>query len=321
MRRIKKSIKIFKKEGISGLYVAFKRYLYRIISRYPLIHYFDDLLIKLGKRYVVRDILGNKILLDLSDRGLCRDLYHNGIREPESSKIYQEFIKGEKNVLDIGTNIGYFVLLASKVINGKIYALEPDPRSFNLLKKNIEINNLNDRIEIYNIAAGDKKGKVNFYQEESLNLSRVAKKDEDGLKSDMTTIDDFLCGKEVSCLRFDVEGYEYFLFKGAEKTLQKKGLKIFMEIHPSLIKEYGGSLSGVFAMLKDFRVKYYVIPKKQFVEKPPLLPLFAILFAGKRVVPCEVLNINKTIAEILGDKEMKTLLMEEGAYHLFLERN
>jgi FkbM family methyltransferase len=45
-------------------------------------------------------------------------------------------------VLDIGANIGYFTLLFARIVGptGSVYAFEPEPRNFELLSKNVEIN-------------------------------------------------------------------------------------------------------------------------------------------------------------------------------------
>lgn len=317
-------IKILKEDGPSGLFNSFKRFLYRTVYVHRLAHSIDIISSKLGKRYVEKKIFENKMILDLLDSGLSRDLFHNGIREPESSYIYREFVAGCNGVMDIGANIGYFVLLASNKINGKIYGFEPDPRSFELLKKNISLNNLEDKVDLYNIAIGDNVGESLFHQEKSMNLSRIAKKEEDGLKINMTTIDDFVSDKEISCLRFDVEGYEFFLLNGGKKLLQKKDLKIFMEVHPALIEEYGGNMLDFFELIKDFKIKYYVtISRDGYLKNPPLIPLFKAFFLGKDVIPWEVLTIEKTVAEALEDKNLSEKMIKGGVYgiyHLFLEK-
>lgn len=315
---VKKSDKNFKKR-ISGLHSAIKRCLFEFFYSHPLIYYLDDLIVKFGKRYVVKKVLGSRMVLDLLDKGACRDLYHYGIRERKAIDIYKNFLTKKDNILDIGANIGIYALLASKITNGKIYAIEPDPRSFKLLKENIKINNLEERIKAYNIAMGNERGKLKFYQSESFNWSSVARENEKGIWVEVTTIDDFVSNREISCLRFDIEGYEYSLLKGAKKTLQKK-LKIFMEVHPSLIKEYGGNVLNMFEMLKDFKLRYYTIPQVDFFKKRSIMSLCASTFKGRILIPWKVFHSNQTIREILSDQEMRKLFTETMWYHLFLEK-
>ncbi len=315
---VKKMMRILKK-GISGLDSAVKQYFFDFFYSHPLIYFLDNLFVKFGKRYVVKKVLGFRMVLDLLDKGACRDLYHYGIREREAVNIYKNFLTKEDNVLDVGANIGYYALLASKITNGKIYAIEPDPRSFKLLKENIKINNLEKRIKAYKIAIGDKKGKLKFYQSKSFNWSSIARENEKGIWVEVTTIDNFVGNREISCLRFDLEGYEYLLLKGAKKTLQRK-LKIFMEVHPSLIKEYGGNVLNMFEMLKDFKLRYYAVPQVDFFKKKSIISLCISTLKGRILTPWKAFHSNQTIGEILQNQEMRKLFTEKMWYHVFLEK-
>ncbi|MFZ6017574.1 MAG: FkbM family methyltransferase [Nitrospirota bacterium] len=67
--------------------------------------------------------------------------------------------------LDIGSHVGYYSLLASKLIGetGKVYSFEADNCTFEVLVRNIELNNSRN-IEAYRVAVSEKTGEVNFYQ-------------------------------------------------------------------------------------------------------------------------------------------------------------
>jgi FkbM family methyltransferase len=268
---------------------------------------------------VVKKVLGFKMILDLQDRGACRDLYHYGIREREATDIYKSFLTKEDNVLDIGANIGIYTLLSSSLTKGNIYAIEPDPRTYKLLNKNIKINGLEERVKLYNVAMGDKKGKLEFYQSKSFNWSSVARENEKGIQVKVDTVDDFGKDREISCLRFDLEGYEHSLLKGARKTLKKK-LKIFMEVHPLLIKEYGGDVLEMFEMLKDFKLKYYNIPEMNYFKKRSAVSICTSTLKGRLMTPWKTFSSNQTIKEVLSNQEMRKLLTETMWYHVFLEK-
>jgi FkbM family methyltransferase len=54
-------------------------------------------------------------------------------------------------ILDIGAHKGYFSVFAA--LKGAIVpAIEPNPKAYNVLIKNIELNKLACRIRLYNIA-------------------------------------------------------------------------------------------------------------------------------------------------------------------------
>ena len=73
-------------EGLYGLWRGIKRYFFW----HPLSDILDDILVILGRRLVTVDLFDFKLILDLKDKGICRDLWWNKIREKEATNIYQE---------------------------------------------------------------------------------------------------------------------------------------------------------------------------------------------------------------------------------------
>ncbi|MDH5233056.1 MAG: FkbM family methyltransferase [Gammaproteobacteria bacterium] len=62
--------------------------------------------------------------------------------------------------VDVGTNLGWYTCVASKALpHGKIYGFEMDQLNFDLLKKNIELNECQN-VEIFNYAVSDAPGEV-----------------------------------------------------------------------------------------------------------------------------------------------------------------
>jgi len=76
---------------------------------------------------------------------------------------YRFLIEGG-NVLDIGANIGYTASIFSNVISSgcQVFAFEPDPQNFLLLKENIKLRGLNKKIQPLEIAIGDRDGQTKF---------------------------------------------------------------------------------------------------------------------------------------------------------------
>ena len=67
-------------------------------------------------------------------------------------------IKENDIVIDIGAHVGYFTIYAAKKAkNGKIITFEPSKESFNVLKNNLKINNIQNVI-IENVGVGAKSG-------------------------------------------------------------------------------------------------------------------------------------------------------------------
>jgi len=80
------------------------------------------------------EIDGNKIFLDEND-SLCLSI--NGIYDEFETDIIKKEVHHGDVVMDIGANIGYFTIILAKLVGdeGKVFAFEPDPTNFELLKK------------------------------------------------------------------------------------------------------------------------------------------------------------------------------------------
>ncbi len=84
-------------------------------------------------------VLGHRMFLDRFD---SLSLSVVGRHEQCITELVQQIIKPGDIVLDIGANIGYYTLIFARCVGptGHVYAFEPDPGSFALLQKNVQIN-------------------------------------------------------------------------------------------------------------------------------------------------------------------------------------
>jgi len=97
-----------------------------------------------------------------------------------------------------------------------IIAFEPEPSNFTLCtNKSPE---LGDNIRIINAGLSSKQGKMAFTVEKG--AASAFNEDEDGEILPLTTIDDELCGKKVSFIKLDVEGFELAALQGATETIK-----------------------------------------------------------------------------------------------------
>jgi FkbM family methyltransferase len=80
-------------------------------------------------------------------------------------------------VLDIGSNIGYYVLIEARLVGeeGFVYAVEPVEENARWLGANVALNGYKD-VKIFNIAFGYYNGKISINIAEASNLSSVTRK-------------------------------------------------------------------------------------------------------------------------------------------------
>lgn len=151
-----------------------------------------------------------------------------------------------KDILDIGANIGNHTVYFGKLLKANsIHSFEPVSEFYNILKKNVELNQLNDTVTIHNVALGNESGKarVKYFNPDELGATQI-EKNEDG---DMVLqrLDD-LEFDNIDFMKIDVEKFEYNLLLGAKQTLDKHSPMIFIEIFDELydkvnelLNEYG----------------------------------------------------------------------------------
>ncbi|HJH26260.1 MAG TPA: hypothetical protein C5S37_12370, partial [Methanophagales archaeon] len=86
-----------------------------------------------------------------------------GLWEPWTTKTLDSIVKPGMSVIELGACYGYFTLLLSKLTGpkGKVYSFEPCPKYFQILKRNVELNGV-ENVILYNKAVSDTVSKVSF---------------------------------------------------------------------------------------------------------------------------------------------------------------
>ncbi len=83
-----------------------------------------------------------------TDLHISRQIREQGIWEPYESSLVQQYLQPGDVFLDAGANIGYFTVLAAASVgaHGHVYAFEPEPRNFQLLRYNVELNGFSSAV-------------------------------------------------------------------------------------------------------------------------------------------------------------------------------
>jgi FkbM family methyltransferase len=175
-----------------------------------------------------------KILVYPSDRGISQELLRFGDHEPLSTRIFLSLLDPDMVVLDLGANLGYFALQEAMAVK-KVYAVEPVPENFQLLRRSISLNGLSN-VEAVRLAFADRIGWLKFYKGKASNWGsafRTGVNTEKCFHVKCATVDSFLSEREpVDVVRMDIEGFEVKVIEGMEKTLAQDRLLIFAEVHP-----------------------------------------------------------------------------------------
>jgi FkbM family methyltransferase len=183
------------------------------------------------------------------------DLLTNQERDRLSTKVVLQNLASfsSKNAsslfLDFGAHVGWYTLLASKVLPGeKIVAVDADSRNVVLLRANLELNGITG-VKTINAAMSGEVGVVEFAQHKTKsNLSSLRPSlhqtgNFDKVRVDATTVDS-LIDKFTSSpdqgifIRMDIEGGEESFAQSAEKLIySSRPCMFFIELHQGIKKE------------------------------------------------------------------------------------
>jgi FkbM family methyltransferase len=232
----------------------------------------SNLLPKLAYPVLKGELKGKKIILgSMSGPGNGSSIYFDLV-EKEQTREFIKHLNRCNNVFDIGANVGYYTLLASKMVGnkGKVYAFEPVIRNLVYLYKHIYINKI-ENVNIVPLACSDSVSLKSFKLAADAACGYLDEGDYnyegDILKSiyvQTITLDNFITETKVvpDIIKIDVEGAELLVLRGAKDTLIKYKPKIFLSIHSDELemqsKDYLGKLGYKFKLLDD--------SKKPFIE-------------------------------------------------------
>ena len=184
------------------------------------------------------------------------------------TKVFYKFQDGivgrnakDKLFIDVGANIGNHTLFfANELQAGKIHCFEPVAPTFNILQKNIEINELQGRVCLHNCGLGKSLSKASVLSYSTSNIGGTGLwMDNDG-DIEIKSMDEFSF-HDVYFIKIDVEDMELAVLQGAKQTISRCHPYILVEawyekIHP--IREYMSSLGYVDSRITDIDYLFYV---------------------------------------------------------------
>lgn len=201
------------------------------------------------------------------------EILNFGAYEHINSEMLFRLIKPGFRVFDIGANIGWYALNIAKVSrSSRVWAFEPVPATFALLKTNIKLNQL-DNIVASNIGFSNYVGEAMFYYHfgESDNASAVnlsERADAQTVRCQITTLDEFVVANDVhiDLIKCDVEGAELFVFKGAINTLQQFRPMIFTEMLRKWSAKFHYHPNEIIRLLTELGYRCFRVKANRLVE-------------------------------------------------------
>jgi FkbM family methyltransferase len=231
------------------------------------------------------DVQGFKMYTDPKDSAISPQLLSKGCWEPVETEIFTRLVKSGMTVVDIGANIGYYSLLAAKLVgtSGKVYAFEPFASTFNILERNIAVNEYSHVISICKAVTNkNSSARMYFGKYTPACNSLMGKGEFVNVKS--TTLDSEIKGK-VDLIKMDIEGAEVLAFEGMQTIIRDNPhIILITEVFPKALLKAGSSFEEyVTKLLNQFDVKV-IEEKKRLLTTCVSLGEVRELMSGKMLL-------------------------------------
>jgi len=197
-----------------------------------------------------------------------------GVYEPATTAFFKEALKPGMTVVDVGANVGYYTLLAARLVGGegRVYAFEPEPENFALLEKNVQANGFRNVVCLQQ-AVSDRCGRVPFYLSwgsEAHSLSAEVSSTSRSIEVASTSLDDFFRKEgwpSIDLIKMDIEGAETLALEGMKELIERSNnLSIITEFSQATTREAGVEPSSVPGRLHGMGFHIRVIDEVNWLQ-------------------------------------------------------
>ena len=213
---------------------------------------------------------GIRWYLDLKE-GIDFSIYILGGFEPSTLRLYNKLVKSGDVVFDIGANIGSHTLPLARLVSdiGHVYAFEPTDFAINKLHNNLNLNtNLIKRVTVCQAMLVSNENilveKELFSSWPLVGDNKLHEKHKGQLMvttgARAATLDNIVKEYNITRIDFiklDVDGFEYSVLSGGEKTLKKFKPTILMELAPYLFKNQKNEFIQMIELYKKLGYFFY----------------------------------------------------------------
>lgn len=212
-----------------------------------------------------------ELFCDAADAAVTPGL-RSGAYEPHLTAVFERHCRPGMRVVDVGANLGYFSLLASRLVGpaGKVVALEPNSENCRLLLSSLRLNG-STNVELFPVAADAAPGWAYYATHVGSNGGLVD--DADLLARFGTVVPTFrlddLVDEKVDLLKMDVEGAEGRVVQGATRIIEKDRPIVTTELKEEMLQRVSGrSVADYLAYFGDLGYLPTLLDKESGAEKP-----------------------------------------------------
>lgn len=186
---------------------------------------------------------------------LAPELYnYPEIYEPDVWPHIMDEIQPGDVIADVGASIGLYTVAMAKRTGAKgfVYAFEPDPETVQLLQRNVQLNQIEDRVQVQPAAVSNEAGIVKFEGGRGTESHIATAFTERAQSVKAVTLDDVFADVQLDILKIDVEGFEEAVLRGGSILLtdaRRAPRAIFIEVHPFAWPAFASSSESILDLL------------------------------------------------------------------------
>jgi len=174
---------------------------------------------------IARTRKGFKMLVSTSNQLVDECIWWFGQWEPQITAVFERQLRQGDVCIDVGANIGYYSLLASRLVGkaGRVFAFEPGAAAAHILRLNVGLNRAHN-VEVYRDAVSDSAGTMELHEHRSGQLGLIGPFEEGMVFSvPAVTLDEAVVVDPSRCrlLKVDVQGGELGVLHGANDLLKR----------------------------------------------------------------------------------------------------
>jgi FkbM family methyltransferase len=221
----------------------------------------------LGSVVPIHGIDGLVVYADFNDERIL-DVIHEIRGENPEYRVMSQLLKPGDTFIDIGANFGTFSLLASRLVgdNGKVIAIEPQPRLADLISKSLKASEVMN-CEIIRAACGSEPGTAELLipLDDSGRAGMFAgfsgRWRHERVSAGVIMLDDLVDSVSSSSavmLKIDVEGSEFNVVEGGRRLIESTRPSLLIEMNPWTAGAAGRSPSELLGLLQSLGYQRFV---------------------------------------------------------------
>jgi FkbM family methyltransferase len=277
-------------------------------------------------KHRVKTLYGARMWIGLDD-GAQQSLLYTGKYEEDLVVCFRSLLTQGDIVIDMGANIGYFTMLAARMVGnkGRVIAFEPTPYNAERLKEHFALNRITTPMDLEVAGLSDADGELAMNMGKSsnqmLNSFAETRFEADPVIVPVYRLDRYMERRGIDRIDFvkiDVQDWEYQVLAGCKGVLEDSNRPwMAVEFQANTLYRRPVPMIQAVRLLADYGyVLYWVEPHGRFTRLPASLPLRGnnlLLTIPERVAELGDLPETMTLAQMTALRRADARRFKSGA--------